>query len=50
MQLRSTILTKIRKALKEYVVSRGIYIPNANTRSPIPVQLADLFDLKKCPK
>jgi hypothetical protein len=41
---------KVRKALKEYVVSRGIYILNANTRSLVPVQLADLLDLKKCPK
>jgi hypothetical protein len=41
---------KVRKALKEYVVSRGIYIPNANTRSPVLVQLADFFGLKKCPK
>jgi hypothetical protein len=41
---------KIRKALKEHVVSRGIYIPNANTRPPVLIQLADLLDLKKCPK
>jgi hypothetical protein len=41
---------KVRKALKEHVVSRGIYIPNANTRFSVPVQLADLLDLKKCPK
>jgi hypothetical protein len=41
---------KVRKALKEHVVSRGIYIPNANTRSLVPVQLADLLGLKKCPK
>jgi hypothetical protein len=41
---------KVRKALKEHVFSRGIYIPSANTRSPVLVQLADLLDLKKCPK
>jgi hypothetical protein len=41
---------KVRKALKEHVISRGIYIPNANTRSSVPVQLADLLDLEKCPK
>jgi hypothetical protein len=40
----------VRKALKEHVVSRDIYVSNANTRSPVPVQLADLLDLKKCPK
>jgi orotate phosphoribosyltransferase len=41
---------KVRKALKEHVVSRGIYILNANTRSPVFVQLADFFNLKKCLK
>jgi hypothetical protein len=41
---------KVRRALKEHVVSRGIYIPNANTRFSVPVQLADLLDLEKCPK
>jgi hypothetical protein len=41
---------KVQKALKKHVVSRGIYISNANTRPPIPVQLADLLDLEKCPK
>jgi hypothetical protein len=41
---------KVRKVLKEYVVSRGIYISNANIRFPVFVQLADLLGLEKCPE